>query len=163
MPVRAGTSYVATTVRPDGSVSVSHWVRPRTRAYELTLSLPDLPGGESMRASDVRVDVDGTAIPGPGSIDARPHTYVLPGGRQIFVTYHLTGAVERSPSVDGRALVRVVSLDLSVEHVQARIQAVEGVEILSTWPAPPPRSGPSPSRAARASASGGRCASRVPT
>ena len=112
-------------------MSVSHWVRPRTRAYELTLSLPDVPAGGSMRATGVRVDVDGTSIPGPASIDARPHTYVLPGGRQILVTYRLSGAVERSPSVEGRALVRVASLDLSVEDVQTRTQAVEGVEILS--------------------------------
>ena len=131
VPVRAGSSYVATTVLPNGSVSVSHWVRPRTRAYELTLSVPDVPGRGSLRAADVRVDVDGTAVPGPASIESSPHTYVLAGGRQIFVTYHLTGALERSPSVEGRALVRVTSLDLSVEDVMTRTQAVEGVEILS--------------------------------
>ena len=131
VPVRAGSSYVVTEVLPNGSVSVSHWVRPRTPAYELTLSSPDVPGGGSVWASRVRVDVDGTAIPGPTSIAARPHTYVLPGGRQILVTYRMSGAVETSPSVEGRALVRVASLDLSVTDVRTRTQAVQGVEILS--------------------------------
>ncbi len=131
VPVRAGSSYVATEVLRDGTVRVSHWVRPRAQAYELTLSSPDVLGGGPLRATNVRVDVDGTSIPGPTSIAARPHTYVLPGGRQILVTYRLSGAVELSPSVEGRALVRVVSLDLSVGDVQTRIQAVEGVEILS--------------------------------
>ena len=73
----------------------------------------------------------GRRSPGPASIDARPHTYVLAGGSEIFVTYRLAGVVERSPSVDGRALVRVASLDLAVEDVRTRTQAVDGVEILS--------------------------------
>jgi len=130
-------SYVETRVLADGSLRVSHWVRSPEPVTALSVRVPyvgELDG--SLEASEVTVVADGA----PRILDAGlsivtaagPQTYYFPPADVVHVTYLLTGVLERSPSVPGRALARMtsLSLDYRFERGPHRVRVV-GAKILT--------------------------------
>ena len=75
---------------------------------------PVLAGIDSgvVTATGVQVAADGRVVPGADSVEGVSQSYQFLGTKSIYVTYVLSGAMELSTSVEGRALARVTALDL---------------------------------------------------
>jgi hypothetical protein len=107
-------SYVETRVTKNGVVHVRQWVRSATPLSAVRLEVPAVRGQALLpTATHVVVVGDQEILNPPDTVgltgrrlffDARP--------RQVYLTYTLQGAVERSPSVPGRALVRAAALQV---------------------------------------------------
>lgn len=134
VPLAPGASHVETRVLASGDLRVTHWVRSESRLSDVRLAVPDMvaPGARtpSPLASRVTVAVDGARVPGPRTVDGEPRDFPVPDGTTLYVTYVLEDALERSPSAQGRALVRVTSLALSHRPLPtARTQVVTGARV----------------------------------
>ncbi len=107
-------SYVETRVTKNGVVHVRQWVRSATPLSAVRLEVPAVRGQALLpTATHVVVVGDQEILNPPDTVgltgrrlffDARP--------RKVYLTYTLQGAVERSPSVPGRALVRATALQV---------------------------------------------------
>ena len=79
-----------------------------------------------------------------------PGSYPFAGSTDVFVSYRLEGAVERSGSVPGRALATVTAVDVDLNPpLVATTYAVSGGDVLDlACSAPVSRGGPGPLRRA---------------
>ena len=127
-------SYVETIVLPSGDLQVTHWIRTRVPQFSIKLIAPELAGVDSgvVTAKNVTVAADGRVVPGADSVETVSQSYQFFGTKAIYVSYVLSGAMERSTSVEGRALARITALDLryvSMGGVSQR--SVQGAEVLN--------------------------------
>lgn len=107
-------SLVRAEVRPDGRVTVTHWIRSRRTMRAITLTPAastqvDGPGGAAeleVRTTSGELRLDDQEVGSePRTIDlGRPSTLIL-------LEYTLDGVVQTSDSMPGRALVGSVALD----------------------------------------------------
>jgi hypothetical protein len=127
-------SYVETVVLPSGDLKVTHWIQTKVPQFNIRLMPPTLFGIDSgvVTATDVEVAADGRVVPGADSVDGASQSYQFFGTKSILVTYVLSGALERSPSVEGRALARVTALDLRYVSMGGEsVRSVKGAEVLN--------------------------------
>jgi hypothetical protein len=74
---------------------------------------------------------------GPESLAGRRAYFASLGASEFYVRYRLSGAVERSTSVPGRALARVTALQLGMRRPLDEVSRwVTGAEVLSLACAP---------------------------
>jgi hypothetical protein len=104
---------VSSEVRASGTIRVIHWIRARAPVSQVVVAVPDrpLPPGPPF-ARGLRVDeVGGTVLAVSSRVGSRPRALVLSRPARLFrLTYELTGVVDRSASVTGRALAGVTFL-----------------------------------------------------
>ena len=125
----AGESRAVTEVRPGGDLEVTHWIHADDPIDQLGLALPDLDGTDLL-ATDVEVTAGGRAGSGPATVTRSGATYTFADATRVQVRYRLSGAVELSPSADGRGLASTTSL--VVTATQARdVRVVRSQEVLS--------------------------------
>jgi hypothetical protein len=145
----ANGSYVETVVQPSGDLKVTHWIHTKVPESSIKLMAPVLAGIDSgpVTATSVQVVADGMVVPGAESVDGVSQTYEFVEAKSIYVTYVLSGALERSPSVASRALARVTALDLRYPSMSGTsLRTVRGAEVLNLAcsPAGTPDAAPEP-------------------
>ena len=139
-PLERDATYVRTEVLPSGELEVTHWIESSSVLLRLDLSVP--AGPEGVAARDVRVVADGHVATGPESITTGRGTYSFLAADSVLVTYRLGGALVRSTSAPGRALVSVSALEVTSGAATERAtHAVSAPEVLSLACAPPDRPG----------------------
>lgn len=150
VPLARDASYVRTTVLPSGDLEVTHWIESSVVLLTLDLSLPALPvpeaagtevtaveGSGGIAAHDVRVVADGHEATGPENILDTPGTYSFLAADSVQITYRLSGAITRSTSAPGRALVTATALEVaSRARTEGVTHAVLAAEVLSLACAP---------------------------
>ncbi len=149
MALPANGSYVETVVLPSGEMKVTHWIRTKVPESSIKLMAPVLAGIDSgvVTATEVQVVADGMVVPGADSVEGAGQTYRFVGTKSIYVTYVLSGALERSTSVESRALARVTALDLRYPSMSGTsVRSVQGAEVLNLACSPPgtPDAAPEP-------------------
>ena len=119
-PITLGTDeeLVDVDVLDGGDLVVTHWVRGAEPLTRLTLALPTgvAAPGAGIDVRDLVVAADDVLVASPVLGDTGWEG-TLPEARDLYVTYRLSGALQRSGSVDGRALATVTSLTLGVGEV----------------------------------------------
>jgi hypothetical protein len=109
-------SAVESRVTRDGRIVVTHWVRTRAPLTVINLQRPRATNySGDTQVTGNRMTSDGGRAGGTG--DGTDQTFRL-GGRPatlVRVTYTLSGAVERSSSVQGRALVRTTAVPVTAD------------------------------------------------
>ncbi|WP_107774614.1 hypothetical protein [Nocardioides sediminis] len=129
-PLEDDATYVRTTVLPSGELEVTHWIEASSVLLTLDLSVPAGPDG--VVARDVRVVADGHEAIGPERITDGRGTYSFLAADSVLVTYRLGGALVRSTSAPGRALVSMSSLEVSSRAAAERAtHEVSAPEVLS--------------------------------
>ncbi len=106
---------VLSEVQPDGSIEVDQWIRSSDDIDELTVAAPATSGGDdALRVSDASlVAADGTVLADDLTAAARPRVIRLAAPTTLVrASYVLSGAVDRSGTVDGRLRTFAASLDL---------------------------------------------------
>jgi hypothetical protein len=129
-----GSAYVRSTVLPDGRLRVTHWFHIRRFVDELHLHLPKVPGltPGALSVHDVVAVADGHRVYAPRSITGGDATVYVPGAHHVVLRYVLDGAVERTEPPAGRALARVVAIDVRDGHSTTRSRtAVVGARVLA--------------------------------
>ena len=127
-------SYVETDVLPSGDLKVTHWIHAKVPQFSVKLMAPVLAGTDSgmVTATGVEVAADGRVVPGAESVGSVSQSYQFHGAESIYVTYVLSGAMELSTSVEGRALARVTALDLEYVSMGGEsVRTVQGAEVLN--------------------------------
>lgn len=146
-------SYARSRILDDGEIRVSQWIRGASALSGVDLRLPAHPPRDGARATKVVVTAGGLRVPGSASIGATPQHYEFPEAAElVHVTYSLTGAVVRSPSVPGRALAEVTALTADVAGGPSRVDLVGDVTSAACstpGSAPRPCGGPDAGRAWR--------------
>jgi hypothetical protein len=147
-------SYARSRILDDGEIRVSQWIRGASALSGVDLRLPAHPPRDGARATRVVVTAGGLRVPGSASIGATPQHYEFPEAAElVHVTYSLTGAVVRSPSVPGRALAEVTALTADVAGGPSRVDLVGNVTSAAcstgSGAAPRPCGGPDAGRAWR--------------
>jgi hypothetical protein len=145
----ANGSYVETVVLPTGDLKVTHWIHTKVPESSIKLMAPVLAGIDSgvVTATKVQVIADGMVVPGAESVDGVSQSYQFVETKSIYVTYVLSGALERSNSVTSRALARVTALDLRYPSMSGTsLRSVQGAEVLNLACSPPgaPEAAPEP-------------------
>ncbi len=99
----------------NGQVQVRQWVRSPKPMVAVRLEMPAAPGAQRLpRATKVVVASDQALLNRPATVGARGQRLFFSAPPQVvYLSYTLTGAVDRSPSVPGRALVRVTALHIT--------------------------------------------------
>jgi hypothetical protein len=104
---------VSSEVRASGTIRVIHWIRAQAPISQIVVAVPDrpLPPGPPL-ARRVRVEeAGGTVLAVTSRVGSRPRALALSRPARLFrLTYELTGVVDRSASVTGRALAGVTFL-----------------------------------------------------
>jgi len=142
-PLAAGEVYVRTEVLSSGDLMVTHWIESRQQLDSVRLSPPEVAATKRVTAEEVRVVVDDAVVQGPGRISELTAPYHFQVASSVQISYRLTGALEFSGSVRGRALARPTALDVityeqATQHVT---QTVIGPRVLALACSPP---GPTP-------------------
>ncbi len=135
-PVRVpvGNAFVRTQVVAPDSLRVTHWVHTDRPVTVVRVGAAQAPGVAAViGVSKLVVAADGrTVLRERAPSAASAHTYVVPPSRRIFVTYVLTGALQRSDTLATRALAPLTALDVST--VQAPVHqatySVVGAQVL---------------------------------
>lgn len=132
-PVTDGETYVQTRVLRSGELVVTQWIESSRLLFGVTLDLPRVAGMEVLTAEQVEVVANGRNAVGPERISSgQQFTYAFLGTSSVRIRYRLTGAVELSPSVPGRALARLTALDVTYEPASAQAtRTVNAPEVLS--------------------------------
>ena len=132
--VPAGDAYVRSTVLPGGRLRVEHWIRTRHLRNELRIQLPDvtgLPPG-ALTAGHLVLAADGLRVYAPASVPRRGLMLAVPPAHRLFVSYVLSGAVQASDHPAGRALARVVAIDVDTGEPTTRsVTTVVGAHVLA--------------------------------
>lgn len=137
-PLQRDATYVRTEVLPSGELEVTHWIESSSVLLRLDLSVP--AGPEGVVASDVRVVADGHEATGPEQVTDGRGTYAFLAADSVLVTYRLGGALVRSTSAPGRALVSVSALEVtSRAETERATHTVSAPDVLSLACAPPSR------------------------
>jgi hypothetical protein len=147
-PVPAGTSFVRTQVISSQSLRVTHWIHTDRPVYRVRIDTPQVPGvaADALVASGLILASDGRAVPDAKRPTAgAAHTYAVPPGRRIYVTYVLTGAIQHSAPPAGRALAVLTTLGVTTiqDPVVQTTHSIVGASIL-TLACSPNRSGAVP-------------------
>lgn len=130
--VPAGQAFVRTEVLPSGELVVTQWIHSKVPLDGVVLSPPGTVGTGRVLVDRVRVRAGDSAVAGAEQILGQPRRYSFPAATSIQITYHLTGAVERSSSAPGRALARITSLDVSYEPASELVtRSITADEVLS--------------------------------
>lgn len=127
-------SYTESRIAANGEVRVTQWIRSRRPLLGVRLRIPNVPVAESVRATGLLVAADGTTLDEPKTLgpSGRQISFDTPA-RVVHLSYTLSGVVERSSSVPGRALARVTALDTSYHpHKGAARLTVISHKVLST-------------------------------
>jgi hypothetical protein len=134
-----GSSYVESRVTASGALTVRHWIRNKAFVFGVDLTPPAATAGPGrVIARSVRVVADGRVSDGPRVVDSGRARYSFAGAREVFVTYRMDGALQRSDSSTGRALAWVTSLDVGLEPATSRAtRVVVGDRILALACLPP--------------------------
>ena len=130
----AGTAYTKSTVLPSGRLRVKHWIHTRGFVYDVRLHIPKVSGLAPGTLSVHRIVAiaDGLQVYAPRSMSGGAATLYTRGAERIFLRYVLDGAVEHTEPPAGRALARVVALDVRDGHSTTKSQtAVAGARVLS--------------------------------
>ena len=130
----ANGSYVETVVLPSGDLRVTHWIHTKLPKTSIKLVAPVLAGIDSgvVTATKVEVAADEMIVPGADSVDGVSEGYQFVAAKSIYVTYVLSGVLERSTSVASRALARVTALDLRYPSMSGTsLRSVQGAEVLN--------------------------------
>ena len=131
------TAVVRARITASGDVKVQQWIRSASALFGIGLSPPPAAGAAAgpspFKVRDVQVFANGDAAPGPERLKKEQAYYPFAAGTtDVFVSYHLVGAVERSGSVPGRALARVTALDVDVSPpLVATTYSVSGGDVLA--------------------------------
>jgi hypothetical protein len=131
------SALVRARITASGDVEVRHWIRSASNLFGIGLSLPPgalaAGGSSAVRVRHVQVFANGAPALGPERLEKEREYYPFAAGTDdVFVTYDLVGAVERSDSVAGRALARVTALDIDVTpSLVTTTYAVSGGEMLN--------------------------------
>lgn len=124
-------SYVASEVRPDGTIAVTQWFRSETPVRRLVVAAPDTPEPAEARGG-VIVAGDGEVL--VADLAVGPERQSLDLGRSAKVlrlTYRLHGVVDRSTPVAGQALAQAVALDVDYDAEEGPTRVfVTGGQIL---------------------------------
>ena len=136
------TTVVHARVTPSGDVVMRQWIRSASTVFGIRLSPPPGTGAAAdsspVRVRDVRVFANGGAALGPERLEKARQYYPFDAGtNDVFVSYQLVGAVERSGSVAGRALATVTALDVDlIPQLVETTYAVSGGDVLALACAP---------------------------
>ena len=136
-------AYVDARVQPDGTVEVTHWLRPAEGVDELTLAAyPTLQvsGPPSVTDLGIRTSLGEVQLPDEPEIGTTPVTVPLVRSSLLVVlTYTLRGVTDTDGTEPGRALVGSVYADVdhAAEEGGTRVQ-IGGRRILSTSCFPDP-------------------------
>ncbi len=128
-------AYVEAVVEPDGSVEVTHWLRPTEGISELTVrAYPtrQVAGPSSVTDLAVRTGRGEVQLTEPFTAGADPRTVTLVrSSRLIELSYTVDGVTDDEGSVVGRALVDSVLADVdhAAELGRTRVE-LGGREIL---------------------------------
>ena len=126
----ARTSYVDTRVTPGGDLVVRQWLHGRSQMFGVELAPP--PSVGALRVTDVVVLAGGRAAPGPDRLRRGRGSFAFTGSEDVYLSYRVQGAVERSDSAPGRALARLTSLEAQVTPgMVATTHAVRGGRVLA--------------------------------
>ncbi|MET1059420.1 MAG: hypothetical protein ABWX84_07470 [Nocardioides sp.] len=124
------TSYVDTRVTADGDLVVRQWVHGKAALFGVTLAPP--PSAGAVQVTDVLVVAGDRIAPGPERLRRGRGSFTFTGTHDVYLTYRVAGAVERSDSAPGRALARFTSLDVDVTPpMLATTYAVSGGDVLA--------------------------------
>ena len=113
--LRPDTTYTQVTVLADGRLRVEQWIRSTHFLFGVSLAVPTDPELRpgAVQATDVRVVAADSTVAGPTELEDGAASYAYPGAQQIYLSYLLSGVLERSDTDSDRALARVTSLDVS--------------------------------------------------
>ena len=108
--------YVVSTVTADGQVEVQTWLRVPQPVTELRLTTTDpdlLPGSTESLGLVVRT-MDGRLLAHRTSVGTNPQRIRLRDpATDLYLSYTIDGAMDdRSPTVQGRSLARVLGMDI---------------------------------------------------
>jgi hypothetical protein len=133
VPLTNNESYARSRILPSGDLRVAEWIRSPTMLFSITLAAPRLPGRApgAVRAHDLVIEA-GHTVHGPMTVGAAGRTMGFMGAKSIYLSYRLTGVLEPSPSGNGRALARAISLDTYYESATGTsTRTVTGAEVLN--------------------------------
>jgi hypothetical protein len=125
---------VQARISASGDVLVRQWIRSASTVYGIHVSPPSAAVGASpVRVRDVRVFANGEQAWGAERLENEREYYPLGSGtHDVFVSYHLVGAVKRIGSVAGRALATVTAVDVAVNPpLVATTYTVSGGDVLN--------------------------------
>ena len=115
-------AYVEAVVQPDGSVEVTHWLRPAEGVDALTVRAyptSQVPGPASVTDLAVRTGLGEVRLSEPFTSGTTPGTVPLVRSSLLVeLTYTLDGVTDVNGSVAGRALVDSVLADVDYEAEQ---------------------------------------------
>lgn len=138
-------AYLESAVLAGGEVVVRHWIRPASPIRKIRLRLPQIERASELSAIRVQVYAGGRLVAGPNRVTDRGATYAFDPTTRVRLSYQLTGAVERSSSADGRALVLATNLDVRyATPVKRDTRVVSAAEVLSLACSAPPPGAPAP-------------------
>ncbi len=131
--VPPGGAYVRTTVLAGGRLRVQHWIRPQTATRTVRVEIPRMQAlaSSQLMVTGVVLAVDGRRIETLHRIEGRGRVLRVPPARRIYLGYVLSGAVQTSDHPPGRALARVVALDVSAGSVASSVTTVVGARVLA--------------------------------
>ncbi len=132
--VAVGSAYVVTEVLPGGRLRVTHWLHTSRPQETVRLGFPSSPGVTqgAMSVSHVVLAADDQRVYAPASFDGKAEIVPVPAAHQIYVSYVLSGAIERSQDQPGRALARPAALDVTTAESATRsIYTIEGAKVLA--------------------------------
>ena len=128
----ADSEYVETAVLDGDDLVVTHWISTTTPMDRVRLRPPSSPvlAGVDVAVEDLVVAADGVRLDsGAASVDVPA---ALPSAGLLYVRYRLPDALERTSSVDDRALATVTSLDVGLEgRSLPRTQAFPGGRVMT--------------------------------
>lgn len=115
VPLRPDTTYTQVTVLEGGQLRVEQWIRSTHFLFGVSLAVPTEPQLQAgaVHATEVRVVAADSVVAGPAELHDGSASYAYPGAQEIYLSYRLSGVLERSETESGRALARVTSLDVS--------------------------------------------------
>ena len=128
------SAVVQARITGSGEVAVRQWIRSAATLFGIHLSPPPAAAGSSpVRVRDVQVFANGAPALGAERLEKDREYYPFRSGtNDVFVSYRLVGAVERSGSVAGRALATVTALEVDVNPpLVASTYAVSGGDVLN--------------------------------
>lgn len=117
VPLAEDSEYIETKVLDEGDLLVSHWIRTSRPVHELSLGVPPSSGltADTIDVLDLTVAADGATVEPPARQSDGGWSGVLPETQEVYVSYRLSGVLQRSGSAAGRALATLTSLTLRTD------------------------------------------------
>lgn len=131
-------TYVRSSIADDGTVEVTHWIRSARPIGTVALDAPPAPPGATpVSATHVEATAPGANVTRVASAAGSQRFDFDVPVRVVRLRYRLTGVLDRSPSLRGRALARLVALDVHYagRAGPTRVEVVGGVLAMACAPA----------------------------